>query len=67
MALGLVYYMRLDTEYRRKFVDELDKMHFEVNFLSAFTQEVICNRINNYEVQIDFGGARNKPELLEFI
>ena len=40
VALGLVYYMRLDSEYRKKFVKELNKMHFEVKFLTAFTQEV---------------------------
>ena len=40
VALGLVYYMRLDTEYREKFSKELDKMHFAVPFQTAFTQEV---------------------------
>ena len=40
VALGLVYYMRLDSEYREKFAKELDKMHFVVEFLTAFTQEV---------------------------
>ena len=40
VALGLVYYMRLDSKYRQRFVEELDKMHFAVTFLTAFTQEV---------------------------
>ena len=41
VALGLVYYMRLDSEYRRRFAMELNKMDFAVDFLTAFTQEVI--------------------------
>ena len=41
VALGLVYYMRLDSEYRTRFAKELDKMHFAVNFLTAFRQEVL--------------------------
>lgn len=40
VALGLVYYMRLDSEYREQFSKELDKMHFAVKFKTAFTQEV---------------------------
>ena len=40
VALGLVYYMRLDSDYRKMFSEELDKMHFSVNFLTAFNQEV---------------------------
>ena len=44
VALGLVYYMRLDSEYRKKFAEELDKMHFVVEFLTAFTQEVSCTQ-----------------------
>ena len=41
VALGIVYYMRLDSEYRKRFVEELDKRHFEVKFLTAFTEEVL--------------------------
>jgi len=40
VALGLVYYMRLDSKYRIKFANELDKMILGVKFLIAFTQEV---------------------------
>ena len=40
VALGLVYYMRLDSDYRKMFSEELDKMHFSVDFLTAFNQEV---------------------------
>lgn len=40
VALGLVYYMRLDSDYRRMFTEELDKMHFSVKFLTAFKEEV---------------------------
>lgn len=41
VALGLVYYMRLDSEYRKKFTKELKKMYFTVEFQTAFTQEVL--------------------------
>ena len=41
VALGLVYYMRLDSEYREKFSKELDRMNFAVKFQTAFTQEVV--------------------------
>ena len=41
VALGLVYFMRLDSEYRITFAKELDKMHVSaVKFQTAFTQEV---------------------------
>jgi len=43
VALGLVYYMRLDLEYRKRFAEELDKMHFVVKFLKAFRQEVLLS------------------------
>ena len=51
VALGLVYYMRLDSEYRKKFSEELDKMHFTVKFYTSFTEEVakyycICNTVD---------------------
>ena len=42
VALGLVYFMRLDSKYRIKFAEKLDTMHnFAVNFQTAFTQEVL--------------------------
>ena len=41
VALGVVYYMRLDSEYRKRFVEELEKEHFEVKFLTALTDEVL--------------------------
>jgi len=40
VALGLVYYMRLDSKYRVEFSKELDKMIPGVKFLTAFTEEV---------------------------
>ena len=40
VALGLVYYMRLNSEYRKHFAHKLDKRNFAVEFLTAFTQEV---------------------------
>ena len=40
VALGLVYYMRLDSAYRERFVKELHRMPFSVKFLTAFKQEV---------------------------
>ena len=40
VALGLVYYMRLDSKYRTMFANELDKMIPGVKFLTAFTEEV---------------------------
>ena len=40
VALGLVYYMRLDSKYRKKFSEELDKEPFTVKFYTAFTEEV---------------------------
>jgi len=42
VALGLVYYMRLDSKYRILFANELDKMIPGVKFLTAFRQEVLC-------------------------
>lgn len=41
VALGLVYYMRLNNEYRKGFVQELNRINFAVDFLTAFTEEVI--------------------------
>ena len=41
VALGLVYYMRLNSDYREKFSKELDRMNFVVKFQTAFTQEVV--------------------------
>ena len=40
VALGLVYYMRLDSDYRKLFAEELDRMYFSVKFLKTFKQEV---------------------------
>ena len=40
VALGLVYYMRLNSDYRKRFVQELDKENFSIKFLTAFRQEV---------------------------
>jgi len=42
VALGLVYYMRLDTEYRSKFVEKVDQLtpSYSVKFENAFTDEV---------------------------
>ena len=40
VALGLVYFMRLDSDYRKLFAEELDRMYFSVKFLKAFKQEV---------------------------
>ena len=40
VALGLVYYMRLNSDYRRIFTEKLDRMHFSVKFLTAFKEEV---------------------------
>jgi len=45
VALGLVYYMRLNSDYRKRFVKELDKMiqNYSVKFSKAFSDEVhIC-------------------------
>jgi len=42
VALGLVYYMRLNSDYRKRFVKELDKMiqSYSVKFSKAFNDEV---------------------------
>jgi len=42
VALGLVYYMRLNTDYRARFVKELDKksQNYNVKFSEAFSDEV---------------------------
>ena len=42
VALGLVYYMRLDTKYRLKFVKKMDQLttSYSVGFEKAFTDEV---------------------------
>ena len=45
VALGLVYYVRLDTSYRKKFVNELDRNNTaKLKFKQAFTEEV-CNHL----------------------
>ena len=43
VALGLVYYMRLDTNYRKMFIADLDGMikSYCINFETAFNDEVI--------------------------
>jgi len=40
VALGLVYYMRLDSKYRIKFANELNSRISGVQFLTAFKEEV---------------------------
>ena len=48
VALGLVYYVRLNTSHRKKFEDELDKNQLptKLTFHKAFTEEVaICKAI----------------------
>ena len=42
VALGLVYYMKLNTDYRARFIKELDKkiQSYSVKFSEAFTDEV---------------------------
>ena len=42
VALGLVYYVRLNTSHRKKFEDELDKNQLptKLTFHKAFTEEV---------------------------
>ena len=48
VALGLVYYVRLNTLHRKKFEDELDKnqLPMKLTFHKAFTEEVaICKAI----------------------
>ena len=42
VALGLVYYMRLNTDYRARFIKELDKkiQSYSVKFSKAFSDEV---------------------------
>ena len=40
VALGLVYYVRLDSDYRERFAMELDKTILGVKFHTAFRQEV---------------------------
>jgi len=54
VALGLVYYMRLNTDYRARFVKELDKkiQNYNVKFSEAFSDEVcikqnVCDNILN--------------------
>jgi len=41
VALGVVYYMRLNSNCRESFIQELDNMHLPVKFLTAFTEEVV--------------------------
>ena len=45
VALGLVYYMRLNTHYRKVFVNELEKLipNCNVKFKEAFNDEVCTN------------------------
>ena len=42
VALGLVYYMRLNSEYRTKFVEMIDELtsYYRVNFMKAYNDEV---------------------------
>ena len=42
VALGLVYYMRLGTKYRLKFVEKMDQLtaSYSVKFKKAFSDEV---------------------------
>lgn len=42
VAVGLVYYMRLNTDYRARFVKELDQViyNYAVKFSKAFFDEV---------------------------
>ena len=40
VALGLVYYVRLDSLYRKRFAAELDKNEFSLKFQAVFTEEV---------------------------
>ena len=42
VSLGLVYYMRLNSEYREKFVEVIDQLtpYYSVNFLKAYNDEV---------------------------
>ena len=42
VALGLVYYMRLNSTYREKFAKELDNEIPGIKFLQAFRDEVKC-------------------------
>ena len=51
VALGIVYYMRLNGKYRTKYQEELNKQHAlpgEVNFTKAFNDE-----LNWYIKQVD--------------
>lgn len=54
VALGLVYYMRLDTSYRERFVDEIDRNNFSVKFQEAFTEDVSTWLANKYTFSVDF-------------
>lgn len=42
VSLGLVYYMRLNSEYREKFVKEIDQLtsFYGVKFIDAYNDEV---------------------------
>jgi len=42
VSLGLVYYMRLNSEYRTKFVEVIDELTscYSVNFMKAYNDEV---------------------------
>ena len=48
VALGLVYYMRLDTSYRKRFVEEMDQatVSFRFLFKEAFNDEVSGHYMN---------------------
>lgn len=48
VALGLVYYVRLNTAYRKKFADKLDKNNFSVKFQVVFTEEVHTNIVTTF-------------------
>ena len=50
VALGLVYYVRLDNLYRERFAHELDKNEFSLKFQAVFTEEV---RMHSY-MQSDY-------------
>ena len=42
VSLGLVYYMRLNSEFRTKFVEVIDELTscYSVNFMKAYNDEV---------------------------
>jgi len=61
VSLGLVYYMRLNSEYRKKFVKEIDELtsHYSIKFEKAYNDEVsivnCCNSlVHILASQMDF-------------